>query len=97
MGEQLEGDGRHQEGHLELGAEDGRLGRDARDVNQDSRPQLPVLIRLGVPSQGSLVARAAGEVAVRARLELLERQPLEIGDVDRIGDPRRLFRVRPRG
>jgi hypothetical protein len=28
---------------------------------------------------------------VRARLELIERQPLEIGDVDRIGDERRLF------
>ena len=25
------------------------------------------------------------------------REPLEIGDVDRIGDARRLFRVRPRG
>jgi len=28
---------------------------------------------------------------VSARLELLERQSLEIGDVDRIGDARRLF------
>jgi hypothetical protein len=34
---------------------------------------------------------------VRARLELLERQPLEIGDVDRIGDATRLFGDRRRG
>jgi hypothetical protein len=30
-------------------------------------------------------------------LELLCRQPLEVSDVDRIGDEKRLFRVRPRG
>jgi hypothetical protein len=28
---------------------------------------------------------------VRARLELLERKPLEVRDVDRIGDAARLF------
>ena len=91
VGEELEGDRRHQEGNLQLGAEDGRLGRDVRDVDQDARPQLPALVRLGVAAQGALVAGAAGEVAVRAGLELLERQPLEVGDVDRIGDAKRLF------
>jgi hypothetical protein len=93
MGEQLECDRRHQERDLELGAKDGRLRRDVRDVDQDPRTQLPSLVGLGVPPQGALVAGAAGEVAVRARLELVERQPFEIGDVDRIGDARRLFGV----
>jgi hypothetical protein len=86
MGEQLEGDWRHQERDLELGAENGRLRRDLRDVDPDTRAQLPALVGLGVPPQGALVAGAAGEVAVRARFQLLEREPLEIGDVDRIGD-----------
>ena len=67
------------------------------DVDQDPRQELPALVGLGVPPQGSLVAGAAGEVAVGARLELLCREPLEIGDVDRIGDARRLFRVRREG
>jgi hypothetical protein len=97
MGEQLEGDRGHQERDFELGAEDGRPCRHIRDVDQDPRPQLPSLVRLGVPPQGALVAGASGEVAVRARLELLERQPLEISDVDGIGDGRRLFRVRRSG
>jgi hypothetical protein len=86
MGEQLEGDRPDQDRHLQLAAEDRRPGRDVRDVDQDARPELPALVRLGIPPQGSLVAGAAGEVAVRARLELLEREPLEIRDVDRIGD-----------
>ena len=76
VGEGLEGDRRHQEGKLGLGAKDGRLGRDVGDVDQDARPQLAALVRLGVSAQGALVARAAGEVAVHARLELLCRQPL---------------------
>ena len=97
MGKELEGDRRDQERDVELGAKDGRLVRDLGDVDQDARPQLPALRRLGVPPQGSLVTGAAGEVAVGTRLELLEREPLEIGDVDWIGDPRRLFRVRRRG
>jgi hypothetical protein len=97
VGEQLEGDRRDQEGNLELAAEDARPGRDVRDVDQDTRPQLPAPVGLGVSPQGALVARAAGEVAVRTRLEPLGRQPLEVGDVDRIGDGDRLFRVRPAG
>jgi hypothetical protein len=97
MGEQLEGDWRDQEGNLDLGAENGGLRRDIRDVDQHARPQLPALVRLGVPPQRALVTGAAGEVAMRARLELLEREALEIGDVDGIGDARRLFRVRRRG
>jgi hypothetical protein len=97
VSEQLERDRGHEERELELGAEDGRLRRDIRDIDQDARPQLPALICVGVPPQGALVARSAGEVAVRARLELLERKTLEVGDVDRIGDARRLVRVRPRG
>ena len=76
VGEELEGDRRHQEGKLQLGAEDGRHGRDVRDVDQDARPQFPALVGLGISPQGALVARAAGEVAVHARLELLCRQPL---------------------
>jgi hypothetical protein len=34
---------------------------------------------------------------MRARLELLEREPFEVGDVDRIGNVRRLFAVRSTG
>jgi hypothetical protein len=97
VGKQLEGDRGDQERHLDLGAEDGGPRRDVRNVHQHARPQLPALVGLGVPPQGALVARAAGEVAVRTRLELLEREPLEIGDVDGIGDARRLFRVRRSG
>jgi hypothetical protein len=97
MREQLERDRRNQERDVELGAEDGPLGRDVGDIDQDARAQLPALVGLGVTPQGSLVARAAGEVAVRTRLELLEREPLEIGDVDGISDARRLFRVRRSG
>jgi hypothetical protein len=97
MGEQLEGDRGDQERDFELGAEDGRLRRDVRDVDQDARPELPALVGLGVPPQGALVTGAAGEVAVSPGFELLERQPLEVRDVDRIGDAPRLFRVRPRG
>jgi hypothetical protein len=95
MGEQLECDRRHQERDLELGAEDGHLRRDVRDVDQDPRPQLPGPVGLGVTPQRALVAGAAREVAVGPRLELLEREPLEVGDVDRVGDARRLFGVRP--
>jgi hypothetical protein len=91
MGEQLKGDRGNQEGDVELGAEDGRLGRDVGDVDQDARAQLPALVGLCVPAQRSLVPGAAGEVAVRARLELLERETLEIRDVDRLRDTRRLF------
>jgi hypothetical protein len=76
MGEQLEGDRRHQERDLKLGAEDGRLRRDVRDVDQDPRTQLPSLVGIDVPPQGALVAGAAGEVAVGPRLELVECQPL---------------------
>ena len=97
MSEQLEGDRGDQERDFELGAEDGRLRRDVRDVDQDARPQLPALVGLGVAAQGALVAGAPGEVAVGPWLELVEREALEIGDVDRIGDARRLFRVRRRG
>jgi hypothetical protein len=97
MGEQLEGDRRHQDRHLQLGAQHGRPGGDVRDVYENPRPQLPALVRLGVPPQGALVAGAAGEVAVRARLELVEREAFEVRDVDRIGDEKRLFRVRRRG
>jgi hypothetical protein len=91
MGEQLEGHRRDQEGHFELRAEDGRLGGDAGDVDQYARPQLPALVGLGVAPQGPLVAGAAGEVAMGTRLQLLERQALEIGDVDRLRDAARLF------
>jgi hypothetical protein len=97
MGEQLERDRRDQEGDIQLGPEDGRLRRDARDVDQDPRPQLPAFVGLGVAPQGALVTGTTGEVAVRARLELLERQALEVRDVDWIGDARRLFTVRPTG
>jgi hypothetical protein len=97
MGEQLEGHRRDQERDVELGAEDGGLRRDIRDVDQDARAQLPALIGLGIAPQRALVAGAAGEVAVRARVELLEREPLEIRDVDGTGDARRLFRVRGNG
>jgi hypothetical protein len=97
VSEQLEGDRGHQEWHLELGAEDGRLRGDIRDVDQDARAQLPALVGLGVAAQGALVAGTSGEVAVGPWLELVEREALEIGDVDRIGDARRLFRVRRRG
>jgi hypothetical protein len=76
MGEQLEGDGSHQERDLELGAEHGRLRRDVGDVDEDARAQLPALKRLGIAPQGALVAGAAGEVAVCTRLELVECQPL---------------------
>jgi hypothetical protein len=95
--EQLEGDRGNQERDFELGAEDGRPGRDVGDVDQDARPELPALVGIGIPPQGPLVAGAAGEVAVGARLELLERETLEVSDVDGIRDERRLFRVRPRG
>jgi hypothetical protein len=94
MGEQLEGNRRNEERDLELGLEDRRLRRDARDVDEDARPQFPALICLGISPQGALVPGAAGEVAVGARLELLEREGLEIRDVDRLGDAARLFRVR---
>jgi hypothetical protein len=97
MGEELERHRGHQERDVELGAENGRLGRDARDVDQDARAQLPALVGLGVPPQGPLVAGAAGEVAVRARLEPLEGEPLEVSDVDGIRDAERLFRVRATG
>jgi len=97
VGEQLEGDRSDQERDLPLGAEDGRLRRDIRNVNQHPWPQLPALVGLGVPPQGALVAGAAGEVAVRPGLELLEREPLEIGEVDGIGESRRLFGVRESG
>jgi len=97
VGEQLEGDWPHQERNLELGAEDDRFGRDVRDVDQNAGAQLPALVGLGVTPQGPLVAGATGEVAVGARLELLERQPLEISDVEGIGDRKRLFRVRRTG
>jgi hypothetical protein len=76
MSEQLEGDRSDQDRHLQLGAEDRRPGRDFRDVDQDPRPELPAFIGLGVSVQGSLVARAAREVAVCTRLELVEREPL---------------------
>ena len=49
------------------------------------------------PPQGSLVACPAREIAVGAGLELLEREPLEVSDVDRIGDARRLFADRQTG
>jgi hypothetical protein len=91
MGEQLEGDRRDQEGDVKLGTENRRLGRDVRDVDQDPGPQLPSLVGLGIAPQGPLVACAAGEIAVRARLELLERETLEVRDVDRIGHAPRLF------
>jgi hypothetical protein len=97
MRQELEGDRRDQERDLDLGTQDGRLRRDRRDVDENPRPELPALVRLGVPPQGALVARASGEVAMSARLELLERQRLEVGDVDRIRDARRLFTVRPAG
>jgi hypothetical protein len=86
VGEQLEGNRGNEERDVELGAKDGCLRRDVGDVDQNTRAQLPALVGLGVPPQGALVAGAAGEVAVRARFQLLEREPLEIGDVDRIGD-----------
>jgi hypothetical protein len=76
MSQQLEGDRRDQKGDLELRAEDGRLGRDVGDIDQNARSKLPALIGLGVAAQRPLVAGAPGEVAMRARLELLERQPL---------------------
>jgi len=97
VGEQLEGDWPHQERNLELGAEDDRFGRDVRDVDQNAGAQLPALVGLGVTPQGPLVAGATGEVTVGPWLELLERKLLEIGDVDRIGDARRLFGVRYSG
>jgi hypothetical protein len=97
VGEQLEGDRCDQEGEVELSAENGRPGRDIRDVDQDARAQLPALVGLGIAPQRALVAGTAGEVAVRARVELLEREPLEIRDVDGTGDARRLFRVRGNG
>jgi hypothetical protein len=90
MGEQLEGDRCDQERDVEPGAENGRRRRDVRDVDQHARPELPAIVGLGIAPQGPLVAGAAGEVAVRARLELLERKTLEIRDVDRLGDRRRL-------
>jgi hypothetical protein len=97
VGEQLEGDRADQDRHLDLGAEDRRPGGHLRDVDQDARPELPALVRLDVPPEGALVPGAAGEVAVRPGIELLERQVLEISDVDRIGDARRLFGDRQGG
>jgi hypothetical protein len=97
VGKELEGDRGNQERDVQSGAEDRRSGRDLGDVDEDARAQLPALIGLGVPPQGALIAGASGEVAVGARLELLERKPLEVGNVDGIGDPRRLFRVRATG
>ena len=72
-------------------AEDGRPGRDLGDVDQHPRPQFPALEGFRVPAQRALVSGAAGEIAVRPRLELLGGQPLEIGDVERVGDAGRLF------
>jgi hypothetical protein len=90
MREHLERDRGHQDGSLDLRAEHRGSRRDLRDVDQHPGPELPALEGLGVPAQGALVARAAGEVAVRSGLEALGRQPLEIGDVDRLGDARTL-------
>jgi hypothetical protein len=91
VGEQLEGDWRDEDRHGELGAEDGGPGRHLGDVDQHPRSQLPALERLGVAAQRALVAGPSGEVGVRPRLEPLEGQALEIGDVDGLGDAARLF------
>jgi hypothetical protein len=97
VGEQLEGNRGDQEGDFQLGPEDGRPRRDLRDVDQRPRAELPALVGLGVPPEGPLVARAPGEVAVGPRLELLEREALEVRDVDWIRDAPRLFTVRHTG
>jgi hypothetical protein len=97
VGEQLEGDRADQDRHLDLGAEDSCPGGHLRDVDQDAGPELPALVRLDVPPEGALVPGAAGEVAVRSGIELLEGQVLEIRDVDGAGDAQRLFTDRRTG
>jgi hypothetical protein len=91
VGQELKRDWSNQDRHLDFSAEHGRTSGHLRDVDEDARTQLPALIRLGVSPQGPLVPGATGEVAVSPRIELLERQVLEIRDVDRLGDARRLF------
>src|SRR5262249_30045577 len=67
-------------------AEDAGASGDVGDVDQHARAELPPREGLGVPAQCPLVAGAAGEVSVRAGLQAVGRQALEVRDVDRLGD-----------
>src|SRR5205814_2018495 len=83
----------HRQGHL--GPEDGRRGRDLAHVDEGSRAQLPAREGLDVRPQRPLVARAAREVGVRAWVEPLPGDLLEVCDVDRLAHPRRIVSVSP--
>ena len=75
--------GRDEHRHRDLGAQDGRRGRDVADVDQHARQQLAAGEGGLVVGQRALVAGAAGEVAERARVEALGDERLEVAQADR--------------
>src|SRR5262245_66259617 len=68
----------------DLRAEDARLRRDRLDVDEHARAELAALERGDVVAERDLVPRAAREVGVRARIELLLGEALVVPDVDRL-------------
>ena len=84
MRDALERDRRDEQRHRDLVPEHRRRRRARLDVDEHPRAQLPAAERLDVVAQRQLVARAAGEVAVRAGLEPLRGEPLVVPDVERL-------------
>ena len=82
--EALEGRRSDEDGHGDLLAEHGRRSRHRADVDEHSRPQHPAVERRDVLAQRPLVARPAGEVAARGRVEPPSAQALVLRDVQRL-------------
>src|SRR4051794_2878658 len=81
MGHALQGDGRDDNGHRDRRPEDGRGGARLADVDHDPGHEVVARVGVDVGAQGALVARAAGEVAQRPRVQGMRGRGLVIGDV----------------
>ena len=84
MGDPLERDRRDEHRQRDLAAEHGRRRRGVGDVDEHARAQLQAAVGRDVLGERQLVARAAREVAVRARLEQVGCHALVVPDVEQL-------------
>ena len=84
MVELLVGDGRDDDGQLDMRAEHRRGRGDLGHVAEDAGPERPAREGGAVLAQRLLVARAAGEVGPRPGLEPVLGEPLVVRDGERL-------------